>query len=147
MAKKNVLLVDDDGWFLEPLVDGLSYEGFGVETAGTVQDCLDLLSKAKFDLVTVDIMLDPGDSLKDTISTQTAGVFLCGEIKRLYPRLDVICISVVSDPDTIKPIKELGIKVLKKGETPLRTVLDSIRSKLTGIVYTTGWRNAQKRRQ
>ena len=144
MAKKRVLLVDDDEWFLEPLVDALSFEGFDVQTVGSAEECLNRLAKSAFDLVTVDIMLDPGESLKDRVSTQTAGVFLCKEIKRLYPRMDVMCISVVSDPNTVRPIRDLGFNVLKKGETPLRTVLNMIRSKLSGIVYTTGWRKGSK---
>lgn len=137
MSQKTVLLVDDDQWFLEPLVDALGHEGFRVLTARSVDDALDTLKEERIDLVTVDIMLDPGDTSKDMVSSQAAGVFLCSEIKRLYPRLDMFCISVVSDPDTVEPIRRLGIRILNKGEASLRTVLNALKSSLTGVAYST----------
>lgn len=137
MDKKTVLLVDDDQFFLEPLVDALVHEGFRVLTARTAQDALETLANESVDLVTVDIMLDPGDALKDDASSQTAGIYLCQQIHARYPRLDAFCISVVSDPETVTPIKRLGIRVLNKGEVSLRTVLNILRSRLTGTAYST----------
>jgi len=142
--KKTVLLVDDDQWYLEPLIDALSYEGFKVLTASTVAGALTTLRKETVDLVTVDIMLDPGEELKDIVASQTAGVYLCEEVKKLYPQLDVFCISVVSDPETIAPIRRLGIRILNKGEASLRTVLNMLRSRLTGIAYSTEHRPRHK---
>ena len=130
-------MIDDDQSFMEPLVDALSYEGFRVLTARTGSEGLALLAREPVDLVTVDIMLDPGESLREHVKSQTTGVYLCREIKSLYPRLDIFCISVVSDPQTIAPIRQLGIRILTKGETSLRTVLSLLRSKLTGIAYST----------
>lgn len=136
MPSKTVLLIDDDQWFLEPLVDALSYEGFRVLTARTAQEALACLARESVDLVTVDMMLDPGESLREHVKSQTTGIYLCRQIKALYPRLDIFCVSVVSDPETIAPIRQLGIRVLTKGETSLRTVLNLLRSKLTGISYS-----------
>jgi DNA-binding response OmpR family regulator len=134
---KTVLLIDDDQWFLEPLVDALVYEGYHVLTARTAEEALNCLAKEQIDLVTVDIMLDPGKSLQDKVESQTAGVFLCKEIRKKYPTLDVFCISVVSDPETVAPIRELGIRILNKGEISLRTVLDKLKSRLSGVAYST----------
>jgi len=142
--KKTVLLVDDDQWFLEPLVDALTYEGFRVLTARTVADALKILETATVNLVTVDIMLDPGEPLNASVSSRNAGVYLCEEIKRKYPRLDVFCISVVSDPETITPIRRLHIRILNKGETSLRTVLNILRSNLTGIAYSSEYNPGDK---
>jgi oxygen-independent coproporphyrinogen-3 oxidase len=36
----------------------------------------------------------------------------------------------------IKEIQFLGVRFLRKGETPLRTVLNMMRSRLTGIAYS-----------
>jgi DNA-binding response OmpR family regulator len=139
--KKTVLLVDDDQWFLEPLVDALSYEGFRALTARSVAEALEILRSEKVDLATVDIMLDPGDGLSRDVSSQTAGVYLCQQLRRLYPQVDVFCISVVSDPETVGPIRNLGIRILNKGEISLRSVLNVLRSKLTGIAYSSDQRN------
>jgi hypothetical protein len=50
-----------------------------------------------------------------------------------YPLVSAFCLSVVNDPETIKRIRRLGIQFLRKGETPLRTVLSMINVRLAGI--------------
>jgi two-component system nitrogen regulation response regulator NtrX len=140
-----VLLIDDEQSFLEPLADALESEGYRVLKARTADKALQLLEQERVDLVTIDIMLDPGETLRDKITSHSAGLFLCREIKKKYPNIKALCISVVSDMRTIREIESLGIRFLRKGETPLRKVLDILRSKLTGIAYSTerdqrGWR-------
>lgn len=138
MAKeKRVLLIDDEQGFLEALVDALAYVGVSTETARTGEEGLEKLSQSIFDLVTVDIMMPPGPSLENVVGSQQTGVYLCEEIRRRYPQLPVFCISVVNDRDTLHRIKSLNIRFIKKGETPLRTVLDLMRSRLTGVAYST----------
>jgi len=107
-----------------------------VLTAKTAEEGLSILGREKIDLVTIDIMLDPGKALNDRVDPHTAGMFLCREITKKYPRIDAFCISVISDVDMIWEIQELGIRFLRKGETPLRTVLNMVRSRLTGTAYS-----------
>ncbi|MFA6548672.1 MAG: response regulator [Candidatus Margulisiibacteriota bacterium] len=133
---KTILLIDDEQTFLEPLADALEYKGYRVLKARTAEDGLDILSREPVDLVTIDIMLDPGNSLSD-VQSQHTGIFLCEQIREKYPLLDAFCISVVSDKKTIDKIRSLGIRFLRKGETPLRTVLNMMQSMLTGIAYST----------
>ena len=137
MSKKTVLLIDDEQGFLEPLADALEFEGYKVLKARTAAEALQLLNTEKVDLVTIDIMLDPGDGLETEVSSHSTGLFLCREIRKRYPRLDAFCLSVVSDIKTIREIEALKIRFLRKGETPLRTVLNMLRSRLTGIAYST----------
>jgi ActR/RegA family two-component response regulator len=136
VLSKTILLVDDDQWFLEPLVDGLVHEGYRVLTARTVENALITLSRESVDLVTIDIMIDPGDILHETVDTHSAGMYLCREVRNRYPKMEAFCISVINDPATIRDIKKLGIRFLGKGETPLRTVLNMIKSRLTGTAYS-----------
>ncbi|HEY2917653.1 MAG TPA: response regulator [Candidatus Binatia bacterium] len=136
MPSKTVLLIDDDQWFLEPLVDALQHAGYRVLTARTAEDALVTLGREPVDLVTIDIMLDPGETLHKTVDTHSAGMYLCREITKRYPQMDAFCISVVSDVDMIRDIQRLGIRFLSKGETPLRTVLNMIKSRLTGTAYS-----------
>jgi DNA-binding NarL/FixJ family response regulator len=130
-----ILLIDDEQVFLEALADALESQGHRVVKARDAETALNLLAKYHFDLVTIDIMLDPGPSNK-VESTET-GLFLCREIRRLYPRLDAFCISVFSDRDIIRQVQSLRIRFLSKGDTPLRTVLSMLNSRLTGIAYST----------
>ena len=134
MAQKTILLVDDEQGFLEPLGDALTYEGYRVLKARDASSAIDILKRERIDLVSVDIMLSPGAALEGSVSAQDAGVYLCDLIAEQYPALDVFCLSVVTDARTIEHIQRLGIRFLRKGETPLRTVLNLMTSRLTGQV-------------
>lgn len=134
---KTILLIDDEQAFLEALADALEFEGFRVLKATSGQKALEILNSEHVDVVTIDIMLDAGESLNDKIDSHRTGLFLCKEIRRKYPQIRTFCMSVVSDADTIHMIKSLGIQFLRKGEIPLRAVLNNLRSALTGIAYST----------
>lgn len=137
MNRKTILLIDDEQSFLEPLADALSSEGYRILIARTASEALEILKQEKVDMVTIDIMLDPGEALKDKVDSHKTGLFLCEEISRNYPHIDAFCISVISDMQTIKKVESFGIRFLRKGETPLRTVLNMLRSRLTNVAYST----------
>lgn len=134
MARKTILLIDDEQGFLEPLEDALTYEGYRVLKARDASTAVRILREEQIDLVSVDIMLSPGPDFEGSVDAQRAGVYLCDLIARHYPNLDAFCLSVITDKETIQHIKQLGIRFLRKGETPLRTVLDLMRSRLLGTV-------------
>ena len=136
MAKKTVLLIDDEQTYLEPLADALESEGYRVLKARSAGEAFDLLEQEYVDLVTIDIMLDPGTAFIEDVDSHKTGIHLCEEIREHWPKIDAFCISVVSEMKTIRYIESLGIRFLRKGETPLRTVLDMLRSRLTGIAYS-----------
>ncbi|MBI4288718.1 MAG: response regulator [Chloroflexi bacterium] len=136
MVRKTVLLIDDELGFIEALEDALVYEGHAVLKASSAEDALQILRTAHVDLVTVDIMLPQGKSLESKVDSHRTGLMLCDTIRRSYPKIDVFCISVVTDIETIRIVEKLGVRFLRKGETPLRTVLDMIRSRLTGVAYS-----------
>ena len=136
MAQKTILLVDDEQGLIEALEDALVSEGYRVLRAFTGEEALEILSREQVDLVTVDIMLPPGKSLESETISQRTGIYLIREISRRYPALDLFCLSVVSDADTVKEVQMLGVRFFRKGETPLITVLDMIRSRITGIAYS-----------
>ncbi|MFZ0959665.1 MAG: response regulator [Terriglobia bacterium] len=134
MTAKTILLIDDEQGFLEPLEDALKHEGYRVLKARDASTAVDILKRERIDLVSVDIMLSPGARLEGSVDAQRAGVYLCELIAKDYPALDAFCLSVVTDAKTIGHIKSLGIRFLRKGETPLRTVLRLMTSRLTGHV-------------
>jgi DNA-binding response OmpR family regulator len=137
VTQKTVLLVDDEQGFLEALADALEHEGYRVLKATTAEAALNILNKESVQLVTVDVMLSPGPSLESQTTSQDAGIWLCEKIATEYPKLDVFCLSVVSDVKTIRRIEAFGVRFLRKGETPLRTVINMMQSRLTGIAYST----------
>lgn len=135
MTPKCILLVDDEQTFLEALEDALTYEGYNVFKARDVTSALELLERQHIDLMTIDVMLSPGHLFEGRVSSQEAGIYLCTRVARDYPQVDAFCLSVVNDLPTIRRIQDLGIRFLRKGETPLRTVLSMIKSRLSGIAY------------
>lgn len=137
MRKKTVLLMDDEQGFLEPLSDALEYEGYRVLKATTAEEGLRMLEREHVDLVTIDVMMPPGPSLEKSTNSQTSGILVCKEMRNKYPAVDAFCISVINDWSVIREIESFGVKFLRKGETPLRTVLNMIRSRLTGVAYST----------
>lgn len=130
MNQKTVLIVDDEKGYTEGLQDALDYEGFRVLTATTAEEAMRILKNEQVDLATVDIMMPPGRSLESQAKSHRTGVVLCRTIRKLYPHTDIICISVVTDRDTIKEIESQNIRFFRKGEVPLRTVLNAITTKL-----------------
>lgn len=146
MNKKTVLLIDDEQTFLEPLADALESDGHRVLKARTAEEAFQILDKEHVDLVTIDIMMDPGEAFIDDVDSHKTGLYLCEEIRKEWPQIDAFCISVVSEVAIIKKIEKLGIRFLRKGETPLRTVLDMMRSRLTGIAYSSERDLRHKRR-
>jgi DNA-binding NarL/FixJ family response regulator len=139
------LLVDDEQGFLEALADALEHEGHRVLRAATAEDALRIFEHEKINLATVDVMLEPGKSLERETSSSDAGIYLLGILAKRYPNTDLFCLSVIGDPHAIKRIQRLGVRFLRKGETPLRTVLNMIRSRLTGIAYSTENPNPRNR--
>lgn len=137
MPRKTVLLVDDEQGFLEALADALAHEGHQVLTASTATEALHILKKHHVDLATIDIMMPPGEELEETISSHEAGIQLCQLVRTQFPDVHLFCLSVVSDRDIIRRIQSYGVRFLRKGETPLKTVLAMIRARLTGTAYST----------
>lgn len=128
-----MLLVDDEQLFLEALEDALVFERHRVLKARDVSTALEILKKEHVDLITIDIMLSPGAALENTVNSQLAGVYLCEKVAKDYPLISAFCLSVVNDAKIIKRIRRTGIPFLRKGETPLRTVLSMINVRLAGI--------------
>jgi CheY-like chemotaxis protein len=136
VVPKTVLLVDDEQAFLEPLEDALVFEGYRVLKARDVSTALDILYRERIDLVSVDIMLSPGGRLEGSVDSQRAGVYLCERLSSDFPRLDAFCLSVVSDHITIRQVEKCGVQFIRKGETPLRTVIGMMKARLRGVPYT-----------
>lgn len=135
--QKTVLIVDDEQGFLEALEHALEHEGHRVLKATSAEEALQILKRERVHLATVDIMLSPGASLENATSSHEAGILLCETITKQYPKMDVFCLSVASDIKIIRKVESFGVRFLRKGETPLRTVLNMIRSRLTGLAYST----------
>ena len=61
MAKKTIMVVDDEPTTLQVVKDLFESEGYRVITAGGGKDALNILKKSKVDLILLDIMMPSMD--------------------------------------------------------------------------------------
>ena len=134
MAKEGILLIDDEQTFLEGLADALEAEGYRVFKARTGTEAIRILGRESVRLATVDVMM-PYAETPAGVPSHRAGVQIIKDIKKRWPDLDIFCISVIYDAETIRAIRHAGARFLRKGETPLRTLLAMITSRARGIAY------------
>ncbi len=135
---KTILCGDDEQDKLLPLKMKLEGKGYRVLEASTVEQVLELLKTNIVDLVIMDIMMDPGESLRQTMDAHTAGAQALPLIKQISPRTKIICLSVISDHSIMKMVRKSGALFISKGETSLRKVSEIIESKITGIIEDVG---------
>jgi DNA-binding NarL/FixJ family response regulator len=135
---KTILLGDDEQHALLPLKLKLHAKGYRVLEASTVEVVLELLKATTVDLVIIDIMMDPGESLRQELDAHTAGAQALPLIKQISPRTKIICLSVISDHSIMKMVRKSGALFVSKGETSLRKMSEIIESKITGIIEDVG---------
>jgi len=82
MARRRVLVVEDDAAIREGVVDALAFAGYEPLAAGAFRDGLDLALRAPIDLLLLDLVLPGGD-----------GLTLLGEVRLTRPTLPVILVT------------------------------------------------------
>ncbi|MDQ7831223.1 MAG: sigma-54 dependent transcriptional regulator [Desulfovibrionaceae bacterium] len=94
---ENILVIEDDAAFREMLVEALTAKGFETQCAGSVEEGLQRLGEAPFDLVLTDVML-PGKSGIEAISL----------IRDMAPATDVIVMTGYST-------REKALEAVRRG--------------------------------
>jgi CheY-like chemotaxis protein len=134
MNKKSysVLFVDDEPWNTQALRLSLEARGFNCISRTNMSDAWQTLQETPIDVVVTDIMMPAGESFPD-VDSATTGFFFVKVIREKFPRLPIICLSVIADPEKIESLKKKNVLYLRKGETPLDTAIKLIESKATGL--------------
>jgi len=92
-----VLLVDDEKDFLDTLTKRLRKRGLDVNSAGTGEEAIEYLASNAADVVLLDVKM-PG----------MGGAKALGEIKRLYPLVEVIMLTGHADMQSAIHGLEMG---------------------------------------
>ncbi len=92
-----ILVVDDDQDLRENLVEVLSDAGFELTAAENGEQALELLAEAEFDLV-----------LLDLIMPIMGGMEVLPQIKRTYPKVNIIMLTAFSTVDS-------AVEAMRKG--------------------------------
>lgn len=89
MKSSQILVVDDEEFFLKLMFQTLRKEGGLVRTAQSGEEAAHWLRREVFDLAIVDIRME-----------RTDGFEILEEVKRLYPQMKVIMVTGFPSPDT-----------------------------------------------
>lgn len=117
MAKKKVLIIEDERPIAKALELKLGNAGFEVEVLFNGEDAIKSIKKDKFDIILLDLVLPKIDGF---------GVLaeIKGEMKISTP---VIVLSNLSQEDDVKRVKGLGAdEYFIKSNTPIADIVDLV---------------------
>ena len=119
IAKKKIMVVDDEPFVCDAVKMMLAFDGHDVQTANSGKEALELFAKSKFDLVITDFSMPSmkGDELAAAIKNRVPGqpvIMITAYAEMLQssgnslPGVDF----VISKPFLLENLREALIKVL-----------------------------------
>ena len=96
LDRRRVLHADDAEFLRNMVKDILNSQGYEVLQAKDGEECMDTLAKEQVDILILDINM-PGNGLE-----------ILERVKKDYPELPVLMLSVMADDKTVKKTLELG---------------------------------------
>jgi CheY-like chemotaxis protein len=130
-----VLLVDDEPWFSEALAFALESRGIQCVTATDMTAAIEELQARAVSVLVTDVMMPAGEKFP-RVPAAEAGFHFIEHVRKRWPRLPVICLSVIGDQKKIEALRKQGIRYLRKGETPLASAVEAVVSVALGKSYT-----------
>lgn len=127
-----ILFVDDEPISTEPLRLLLEAKGFDCVSRTDMSEAMEFLRKWEVSVLVSDIMLPSGKDFPEIDSSET-GFHFVSIVRKEFPEIRIICLSVIGDQSKIEKLKRHGVLYLRKGETPLNTAASLIESKATGV--------------
>src|SRR5688500_7800422 len=88
MARRRILVIEDDPAIRRGVIDALGFEGFDPLEAGTFEDGRRAALRETCDLILLDLVLPGGD-----------GLTLLAELRLAHPALPVIILTARGDED------------------------------------------------
>lgn len=128
-----ILFVDDEPMLADALIAKLESKGFNCIALNNMTDGLNYIKNHNVSLLVTDIMMPAGKDFPNIDSSET-GFHFVEKIRKEFPEISIICLSVIGNQKKINELKNKGILYLRKGETPLSTAANLIESKVTGVI-------------
>lgn len=138
MESKKVLLVDEEKWYIDGIIDRIISE-IGVnlyDYAMTGNEALDLIEKNKnYCLIVLDMMLPAGAGeileIDETGINPVLGLEVLKVIKEKFPNLPVVCYTALKDEQVKQQILDQKAEyLLKLDETSFDNLFEKIKNKL-----------------
>lgn len=112
-----ILWVEDDSYKIGDLVLPLKKDGCHISVYETMNSVMSIIDKLDdYDIILLDVLIPEGvdrgfDKVKEYV-----GVDLLYKIKRSYPDIPILVLSVVSDDEVLNKIKRAKVnKIITKG--------------------------------
>ena len=128
-----ILFVDDEPastQALRMLLESLNYQCI---CRTDMTSALSYLRSERVSALVSDIMMPSGEDFPE-IDSSDAGFHFVSMVRKEFPLLGIICLSVIGDQRKINELKRKKVLYLRKGETPLDTAVRLIESKATGVI-------------
>lgn len=120
---KKVLIVDDERWYVEPLIDRLDFEGYSTLYASSCDEALSIV-KREFEhirLIVVDSFLPIGEKStfleKQFQSSKMIGLQLAKYISSNCKNISIIGFSQLNEDDIVMGFRKNGFQFISKLET------------------------------
>jgi CheY-like chemotaxis protein len=131
MNGRKILWIEDDYILLRPLIEQMRKADYLFDYAKDKSEAIKLLSRSKYDLIILDIIIPEGEYVDYREPEAYVGLeilkYIVNVMKLVTP---VIVISVINDQKIKKEASELGVKIyLNKGSirpSELKSLVDSI---------------------
>lgn len=120
-----ILLVDDELPKLEALIATLESNGAECIRAKNMPEGIKVLQTHDVAAVVTDVMMEPGPSFPH-VDADECGFQFIEQVQQNWPRLPIVCLSVIADQAKIRFLARRRVRYLRKGETPLSTAVDVI---------------------
>ncbi len=129
---KSVLIIDDEEWFYEGIMERMAAQGITYDFARTGQEGLKKWENNNYKVIALDMKLSLGDELsRSSGGGAIPGLIILKQIKAKSPNFPVICFTVLSDEDAGKRIAKLGgIHIAKGIKKAYLRLIDEIKKHL-----------------
>jgi len=135
-AKAVVLLAEDELERNRRIVEALRLEGFDVDTADTITDCVLKIRQREYDALVLDVMMPPGeDASWQSVDPIDAGLeFLSrwrdGEIAEMPGPIPVVVLTATTRHR--KVLEALGVAAYLEKPCALREIVAAVREAVEG---------------
>lgn len=132
--KKKILLIDDEAWYVEPVIERLEYEGYEVHHERTVAKGLRIFKEITYDAAIVDLMLPYGKEIEvnPVEREEIPGIYIIKMVRKQNKNIPIYCYTVIDDMDIVEKriIQEYNALHFAKASDDDELLFDAINSDL-----------------
>ena len=120
---QNILIVDDESSLCWVLGQFFSGAGYRVDSAGALDEALDLMTTGRYDLVISDLRLS------GTLSEE--GLMLADFVRRFTPQTRVVLLTAFATQELTDRAQALGVDLVLSKPQPLPALAEHVSRLLT----------------